>query len=304
MNRPEPAVSIGLPVYNGEKHLEKTLESLLGQTFQDFEIIISDNGSTDRTEEICRTWAGRDPRIRYLRSEENRGASWNYNRVFHEAGGTYFKWATDDDTLLPEWLEECVAVLDSRPDVVAAYTRVVEIDENDTILTYWDKYTDVTADDPVDRLRPVFSYWRCFPAVGLIRREALARTRLIGPFDSSDRVLLGELSILGKFFLVDKSLYCHRDHPDNSMNAYQSQQDRGVWFDPRNANPLTYWPNWRYHLNFAAAILRAPLSLRDTLRAMAALAMRMIRSRKPLLSDFVVAGRESIRRLTSHASGR
>lgn len=297
----DPRVSIGLPVFNGEKHLDKTLESLVGQTFQDFEIIISDNGSTDRTEDICRAWAARDSRIRYLRSPENRGAAWNFGRVFEESRGTYFKWATDDDTLMPEWLEECVAVLDGHPDVVVAYTKVVEIDENDDILASWDKYVDVTAEDPVDRLRPVFYYWRCFPVVGLIRREALARTQLIGPYDSSDRVVLGELCLVGKFHRVDKHLYCHREHPENSMNAYRTQQERGAWFDPKNTNPLTYWPNWRYHVNFALAILRAPLGGRDRLRALAALGMQMIRARKPLLSDFRVVGRALLDKLPGRA---
>ncbi|NNC92783.1 MAG: glycosyltransferase [Acidimicrobiia bacterium] len=292
-----PRVSIGLPVWNGEKYLDEALTSLVEQTFTDFEVIISDNGSTDRTEEICRAWAERDPRIRYIRNEENRGSAWNFNRVFHEAGGTYFKWAAYDDKLLPEWLEECVTVLDSDPEVVLAYTGVVQIDENDEFLRHFTKFVDVTAADPVDRIRQVFYDWWCLPVFGLIRRGELAATRLIGPYDSSDRALLVQLAALGTFHRVDEALFHHRDHPDNTIHAFDSQQARGAWFDPQNADAVTYWPNWRYQFNFALNIVRSPMTPGQKLRAMAALGGLMIQTRKHLLSDLVVAARGALRKL-------
>jgi glycosyltransferase involved in cell wall biosynthesis len=281
----KPRVSIGLPVFNGEKYLEEAVGSLAAQTFEDIEIVISDNGSTDRTEEICRAWAERDSRVRYLRHDTNRGAAWNFNAVFEACRGDYFKWAAHDDRLLPEWLEACVAILDARPEVVLAYTRVLQIDEHGEFLRHWEKYADVTAERPADRIRPVLYDWQCLPVFGLIRREPLASTRLIGSYDSSDRVLLAELAALGPFHLVDEELFCHRDHPDNTVHAYDSQQARGAWFDPRNASAVTYWPNWRYHSNIGRAILRAPLTPWETVRALRALGMRMIRSRKGLWWD-------------------
>lgn len=286
-----PRVSIGLPVWNGEKYLDQALTSLVEQTFTDFEIIISDNGSTDRTEEICRAWVEREPRVRYIRNEENRGSAWNFNRVFHEATGTYFKWAAYDDKLLPEWLEECVAILDAEADVVLAYTRVIQIDENDEFLRHFSKFVDVTSTDPVERIRQVFYDWWCLPVFGLIRRQALTTTRLIGPYDSSDRALLVQLAALGNFSLVDEELFHHRDHPDNTIHAFDSQQARGAWFDPKNVDAVTYWPNWRYQFNFALNIGRAPLSVRQKLRALTALGMLMIRTRQHLLSDVRVASR-------------
>lgn len=286
-----PKVSIGLPVWNGEKYLDQALTSLCEQTFTDFEIIISDNGSTDRTEEICRRWAERDPRIRYIRNEENRGSAWNFNRVFQEAGGAYFKWAAYDDKLLPEWLEECVAVLDAEARVVLAYTGVVQIDENARFLRHFDKFVDVTSTDPVERIRQVFYDWWCLPVFGLIRREELTTTRLIGPYDSSDRALLVQLAALGTFHRIETDLFYHRDHPDNTIQAFESQQARGAWFDPKNTDAVTYWPNWRYQFNFALNIARAPLTIRQKLRAMVALGGLMIQTRRHLLSDLVVAAR-------------
>src|SRR4030067_476273 len=94
---PIPAVSIGVPVYNGELHMRAALEALLAQTFTDFELIISDNASTDNTELICREYAARDTRIYYFRHEKNQGASANFQFVLDQAGGEFFMWAACDD---------------------------------------------------------------------------------------------------------------------------------------------------------------------------------------------------------------
>ena len=111
----KPSVSIGLPVYNGEPFVERAINAVLAQTYSDFELVISDNGSTDRTEEICREFAGRDARVKYVRAERNQGAIWNFNRVFELSQGEYFKWAAADDVFLPTFLEKCAQVLDDNP---------------------------------------------------------------------------------------------------------------------------------------------------------------------------------------------
>ncbi len=95
-------VSVGMPVFNGERYLEGALESLLGQTYENFELVISDNGSTDRTAAICKSYAARDERVRYLRQEKNRGASWNFNKVYLEANAPFFRWASYDDLCEPD----------------------------------------------------------------------------------------------------------------------------------------------------------------------------------------------------------
>lgn len=97
--RPVPAVSIGLPVYNGASYIREALDSLLAQTFADFELIISDNASTDATETICRDYAARDRRMRYYRQTDNRGALANFLFVLDQAVAPYFMWAAHDDLL-------------------------------------------------------------------------------------------------------------------------------------------------------------------------------------------------------------
>ncbi len=113
-----PLLSVGMPVYNGQNYLAFTIEAILSQSFTDFELIISDNGSTDETEAICRAYAAQDARIRYERVEENLGAAYNFNRVFELARGRYFKWAAHDDYFTADYFERCIQVLEQNPAVV------------------------------------------------------------------------------------------------------------------------------------------------------------------------------------------
>lgn len=125
-----PRVSIGMPVYNGEKYIRETLDSLLVQTFTDFELIISDNGSTDGTEAICRVYAERDSRIRYVRQRENRGMMFNYLFVLDEARGEFFMWASHDDIWSTNWLETMVQNAGAG---VIAFGRMVDIHPDGTV---------------------------------------------------------------------------------------------------------------------------------------------------------------------------
>jgi glycosyltransferase involved in cell wall biosynthesis len=127
--RPSPRLSIGLPVYNGERLLPQAIECLLAQTFGDFEIVIGDNASTDRTREICQDYVRRDRRIRYVRHEHNLGAVANFNRVFELSPSHLFKWAAHDDLHRETYLESCVKLLDRNPDAILAHTGTAFVDE-------------------------------------------------------------------------------------------------------------------------------------------------------------------------------
>src|SRR5947199_10486063 len=105
----KPRVSIGIPVYNAENFLREAIESIRQQTFTDFEIVISDNCSTDRTPQICEEYAAKDRRIRYVRNATNLGAGFNHRRVAELARGEFFKWQSRDDLCHPTFLERCVA---------------------------------------------------------------------------------------------------------------------------------------------------------------------------------------------------
>jgi len=123
----KPFVSIGLPVYNGEDYLEEALESIAAQTYRNYEVIISDNASTDRTADICESYAARDPRIRYVRNPVNIGGDRNYYRCVELSRGQYFLGAAHDDRFHPEYLERVLAVLEADPEVVFGHSRAHQI---------------------------------------------------------------------------------------------------------------------------------------------------------------------------------
>src|SRR5262245_12741967 len=134
----QPRVTIGMPVYNGQAYLAHAIESVLGQSFSDLELIISDNGSTDETRAIAEEYAARDDRVRYLRSDTNRGAAWNYRRAFDVARGEYFRWAPADDWFAPDSVAVCVAALDANSDAVLCYPKTSLVDANGTLLRVYD----------------------------------------------------------------------------------------------------------------------------------------------------------------------
>src|SRR5690606_26626232 len=131
----------------------ETLDSILAQDFTDFELIASDNASTDGTPEILADYARRDSRVRPVRSDVNLGAAANYNRPVELARGQYFKWASDDDLIAPTYVSSCVGILDARPDVVLAYGKTRLIDESGEVLADHRDGMHLPSPHPWERLR-------------------------------------------------------------------------------------------------------------------------------------------------------
>lgn len=261
-----PRVSIGMPVYNGANYLAPTLDALLAQTYPDFELVISDNGSTDETAAICRDYAARDSRIHYHRYETNRGAAWNYNNVFDLCQGEYFKWAAHDDHCAPEFLERCVAVLDSHPEVVLAYPRTKAIDDNGDIIREYPAKPAGIAQQPHKRFYEfVCIAHPCVAVFGLIRREVLAKTPRIGNYSSADRPLLGELSLHGKLYEIPEYLFFYRNHAQQSWREYATKRAVLAWYDPNRKHKLAF-PQWRLLKEHLDSIQRVPLSAYERLQ--------------------------------------
>jgi glycosyltransferase involved in cell wall biosynthesis len=281
MNSP-PLVSIGLFVYNGERFLEETLHSILNQTFTDFELVISDNASTDRTGEIARAFAKRDDRIRYYRSEKNMGAGWNVRRVYGLATGKYFKQAAADDLLEPQFLERCVAALENDPDCVVAYAKTKEIDENGTFIKNYVTPMKTDGNDPVERFRGIMMAGggMCYQIFGVMRTSALRQIPPQGSYVNADGVLLARMSLLGRFHEVPEHLFISRRHSGQSMatlpvrlkhprrfrltNRY-STLPCPEWWDPAKARTVTF-PEFRRLLEYFLSIYRAPLNVGRKLR--------------------------------------
>ena len=263
-----PLVTIGMPVYNGEEYLEEALNSILAQTFADFELIISDNASTDRTEDLCRAYAERDARIQYVRNPVNLGAARNYNHLVDLARGKYFKWASYDDLIEPDYLERCVAVLEADPDVVLCYTRNMMIDAQGQVTQRYEDRFHLVADRPSVRFRGFFKApGMCNPIFGLMRLETLRRTDRIGAFRASDRILLGHMALLGKIHEVSAPLFYRRMHDKMSMKANVSDAAIAAWFDPASKRSLlVLFPRWRWVLEYVRNISRSPMPLGERAR--------------------------------------
>ena len=244
-------IAIGLPVYNGDNFLSAAIESILAQSCGDFDLVISDNASTDDTEEICQAYARKDSRIQYIRQSTNVGAANNYNASFRMSDSQYFKWAAHDDVLAPGFLGACVGVLDRDASVVLASPASILIDEADLPLHYsaerggmidrsgvcWpaleEKNTGLMSDDPTVRFEAVMlNMVMCVEIFGLMRRSALLCTSLQGPFGGADKVVLAEMSLLGHFWLGQETLFFRRCHAQQ-FSAATSGPYRAKWFSGR-----------------------------------------------------------------------
>jgi glycosyltransferase involved in cell wall biosynthesis len=280
-----PAVSICLPVYNGENYVAVALESMLAQTLTDFELIISDNASTDRTEEICRKFADADPRVRYHRNERNVGGARNQAIAIQLSRGRYVRLSAHDDKIAPTHLQECVAVLEKRPDVVIAFSRTVVIDEVGTEVSQY-RATRGTGDTPSRRFRElIFRDHNCDPIYGVMRGNVLRRVRPMENFIDGDKVFLCRLGFYGPFVSIDRPLFYKRFHPKNWVGNWR---DRMAWYNPDAKGKITF-PHWIELFSFCNTVVTAPIPPLERLRCGATLVRWVVRYAPNLAKDLVVA---------------
>lgn len=235
-----PTVTVGLPVYNGETYLAEAIGSILSQTHEDLCLVISDNASTDATEEICRAAAASDERVVYERHSENRGAAWNYNRTFALSRSPFFKWAAADDLLAPTCVACCHEALAGAPaSVVMVYPRTVIVDAAGNPVGEWNDGLDVRGRHARARFNRVVRNAVLGNGIfGLVRSDALAQTRGHGNYPSADLVFLAELALLGEIWELPEPLFLRRMHEETSRAANTNLVQLSAWFDPR-ARPVT-----------------------------------------------------------------
>jgi glycosyltransferase involved in cell wall biosynthesis len=295
----DPLVTVGLPVYQGEEFIDEAIRSIRSQTHGDLELIISDNGSTDATEEICRTHASEDGRIRYHRSPVNRGSSWNYCRLVNLARGTYFKWASHDDVLLPTYLERCVDVLQAHDEVVLVQTAVAEIDHRGAELRRFPLSGVATRGGPGRRFSSVvLREGPCFPVFGLTRLGVLRRTGLLGPYNGHDRPLLAELALHGRYVHLPEKLFLSREHPGRSIRAYRGYRDRIAWFDPSLEGRVVYG-HPRLLLEYHRAVVRSSPTLPQAVVAESTVLVWAISKLPSFLRDVIGGQRAHLSRFLS-----
>jgi len=228
-----PLISIGLPVYNGADHIGDAIRAVLKQTVDDLELIVSDNASTDGTQEICVDLARADERVRYSRNANNEGAAANFNKVFKSSRGSYFKWLGHDDFLEPTAMERASQVIESRPDVSVVHWLERMTDVKGNVLRVYEPSQGFQIDGQTSgaRFRQML-LWRRHgfagdPFFGLMRRQALEATRLQGRGTNPNYLLLQELSLTGKFLTIPEVL-AERIYNDVRVTAPRMIR----WLDP------------------------------------------------------------------------
>ncbi|MDJ0656782.1 MAG: glycosyltransferase family A protein [Xanthomonadales bacterium] len=220
-----PRVSIGLPVYNGERWIEQTIDSILAQTFSDFELIICDNCSTDSTVEICQRYAAQDSRVVVHQNTENIGAARNFNKAFELARGRYFKWASSNDLIGERFLEACVEVLDANPDVAVAFPRTQLINERNEVIEEYDENLHLLDDHPYVRFRNFIDRVRLNNVEQALQRSSVLRqTTLQAVYPNSDTVLMSEMAARGKFFQIEEFLLSRRLAESSTTNLMTEEE--------------------------------------------------------------------------------
>jgi glycosyltransferase involved in cell wall biosynthesis len=292
-----PTLSIGLPVYNGEAYLASALDALLAQSYEDFELIVCDNASTDETEAIVRSAAACDERVRYVRASHNQGAITNFNDAFLQAHGRYFKWAADDDLMAPEFVGSCIAELERDPGVVLCHSNTHVIDGEGRVVGDY-AYAPGYARDPrpsrrfADVLRE--DRW-CLEIYGVIRADVLRETALMRRYVGSDRGLLAELALHGRFVILPDYLFSNRDHPARAVRRFPTHQSRAALEDPAMAGRRLL-PHWRILGEYLRTVRDAEISAAERRRCRLELVRWAARRRNwaRLASDPLIAMMPSI----------
>ena len=228
-----PKISIGMPVYNGEKFIRNALDSLLSQTFRDFELIISDNASTDTTSDICLEYIKKDTRIRYIRQEKNLGSIWNLNFVLQEASCKYFMWAADDDYWLSTFIEKNIMYLEADNTIVGSISDIglyqkftnmskPSINEPSNRNKRKQKYVIPTTDSFEKRIKTYLKFFQASAIYGIFRTGELKKSCNVGNFWANDLAIVLNTLKYGNLNVIDEILM-YRFVPEKSVSIIQYQ---------------------------------------------------------------------------------
>lgn len=276
-DRPAPLVSVGVPVYNGDLYLEEALTALRDQDLRDIEVIVSDNGSTDETGKIARAFAEADPRFRYVRSEQNRGVPWNFNRVLDLARAPLFLWNAADDVVEPQHLVRCREALLAHPEAAIAFPRVTLVDAAGDVVGYMDdedlSYLGLAPAERVDQLLRRES-WQAIAWGGVLRTDALRAMGGHPRFFGGDIVLGIRSALRAEWVVVPERLFRCRRHDNQNSKAVGADPIVQVRsYDPAFRRPVAF-PQWYLASRMMAETLAAPLPPADRARALASVVRR------------------------------
>lgn len=303
MRKISPKITIGIPVYNGENFLREAIECFLAQTYQNFELILCDNASTDRTASICEEYVNKDSRIRYHRNPANIGVSLNLNRVFELAEGDYFKWAAHDDLVTPEYLETCLSLMEADPEIVVCQSQIQVIDKennpiysgidinDDVIVTSLNRNDSLTTDSPLPHRRfhaLTVDSTDWLQVYGLIRCEALRQTELFKGLPGDDMMLLCQLSLLGRFHTIQQPMFFNRRHHGQSISTgIRSTHQFAILLNPAKYGKLIF-PQWELLYSFFTTVRDSPHGVAEKIRLYGCVANFFLKYSDRLWKDIAV----------------
>lgn len=284
-------ITVGLPVYNSERYLKQSLDSLLAQTYPYFVLVISDNASTDGTAQICLQYAAADSRIQYFRNEANIGNPRNFNRVAKLAKTRYLKWSTADDYWDPRFLESALEAMERDPTIVLCYPQAVIVDADGQNPQNYDDVLHLVQEDPTDRFVALLNgIGLAHQHLGLIRMSDLNRTHLLGAYVASDVNLLAELTLYGKFFELPQRLFFRRFHKDSGSWKRGDAEHEARRYHANGARNITF-NKWHRHIGFFSAVQSSPLPPNSKLRLYRYLLRRMNWDRRDLKAELTAYAR-------------
>lgn len=265
-----PLVSIGVFLYNEERFLRETLQSLLVQDYPNIEFIVSDNCSTDRTAEICENLLAGDPRAMFERLDENIGAAANSIRVLQRARGEYFMWASGHDLWAPGYVSACVAELEAHPEAALAYGPSDWIDKAGVRSAKISGTYDTRGMDALVRL--FFAFWgNLHPVLGVIRTRYLKGLSRIHACAGSDQIVLAELALAGEFIFVPGATWVRRSPRDPETHKQRIERYTSTEFGLARSWIDRKLPLLRLPLEIVGAVYRSDLRLTRKLAAIVAL---------------------------------
>lgn len=289
-----PLISVGMPVFNGEPFLSGAIEAILDQTFGDFELIISDNASTDGTEKICKDFAARDSRIRYYRNAENIGAARNYKRLVDLARGEYFRWSNADDLFAPRLHELCLGALKSHPEAVLSYGGTELIDADGVSFDAYDDNLHIRDALASQRLPRYFRQVGLTNAIyGLMRMDAVRSTDVFGDgsLPAGDTAFMAQLLMIGSFVEVPETLFFRRMHEAaSSEDRVDNDRELHFWSAGKQEHRL---PVLRQTARYLRHSWKLQSSLSEKFRLTGYFLRRLAWQRSAVASELVAAVRRS-----------
>jgi len=285
-----------MPVYNREKYVAASIEAHLNQTYGDFELILTDNCSTDRSEEICRDYAAKDSRIRYYQNPRNLGAAGNYRRCFELATGEFFRWTPSDDLVSLNLLERAVHILDEDPSVFVAYPRTKLIDAEGNITGDFDEHLHLMDEQASKRWIGVQQNIRLGNLhYGLNRADKFRKTGLMRNYNGGDFPLIAEMALYGKFYEIPDAFFYRRMHEEAS-SAMKNSADIMAFYDPKKRAKLFLY-NWVHLGANLNSVRRAPISIKEKLKIVGFQTRSLVWSRREYLRELAGAVTYTVRKI-------